>query len=223
MNTEPKLSQFLVRHRSPLLALVLIVEMLISPAADYHPHLGGLLAGLMWLVLIVAARYMASRGVLRWVILPLAAIWLIARLLEAFANPTHQYWRAAPLAGLALSIALVCGIIERAHNQPRTMNTAIAEAIIAYLLIAVSFGQVYWILNQELPNAFNQVISPHALSTLLYFSMVTMSSVGYGYIVPLNPYVRMVAAFESITGIFYIAVVVARLVSLYGSRRKLQE
>jgi hypothetical protein len=211
------------RHRSPLLALVLVVEMLVTPAVDNHPHLGGILAGLMWLVLIIVARYMVNKGVVRWVVMPLALVWGIARLLEAFANPTHEYWRAAPLAGLALSLALICGIVERARFEPRTMTTAIAEAIIAYLLIAIAFGQVYWILSQELPNAFNQTLSPHAMSTFLYFSMITMSSVGYGYIVPLNPYVRMVAAFESVTGIFYIAVVVARLVSLYSGKRLGQE
>jgi Ion channel len=56
-------------------------------------------------------------------------------------------------------------------------------------------------------------------STLLYFSMITLSSVGYGGIVPVNPYVRFTAALESMIGIFYIAVVVARLVSSYRPAR----
>ena len=43
--------------------------------------------------------------------------------------------------------------------------------------------------------------------------MITLSSVGYGGILPINPYVRMVAALESVAGIFYVAVVVARIVS----------
>lgn len=47
--------------------------------------------------------------------------------------------------------------------------------------------------------------------------MVTLTSVGYGGIVPANPYVRMVAAFEGISGIFFIGVV-ARLVSSYGPK-----
>jgi voltage-gated potassium channel len=45
--------------------------------------------------------------------------------------------------------------------------------------------------------------------------MVTLTSVGYGGIAPLNPYVRIVAALESMSGIFFVAVVVARLVSSY--------
>jgi Na+/H+-dicarboxylate symporter len=50
-----------------------------------------------------------------------------------------------------------------------------------------------------------------------------MSRVAYGFIAPVNPCVRMVAAFESVTGIFCIAVVVARLVSTYRSSELYQE
>jgi hypothetical protein len=50
--------------------------------------------------------------------------------------------------------------------------------------------------------------------------MVTLTSVGYGGIAPLNPYVGMVAAFESMSGIFFIAVVVVLLVSSYNPKAK---
>jgi len=72
-------------------------------------------------------------------------------------------------------------------------------------------------LNRFVAHAFNQVILSTQSGTFLYFSMVTLTSVGYGGIAPLNPYVRMVAAFESMSGIFFVAVVIARLVSSYRS------
>ena len=222
--TESRLLQFVRANRSGLIACALVAEMIVSPAADYHPHFGAVLAGLIWLVIILAACYLASHDLVRRVILPLAGLWALARLLEAFGNPQHLYSRLAPLAGLALSCALLWGIVERGQRVLRAPRTAVAEAFIAYLLIAIAFGQLYWILNQTLEKPFNQVIPPHDISTLLYFSMVTISTVGYGGIAPVNPYVRMVAAFEGITGIFYIAVVVARLVASYrGSYGKLQE
>jgi hypothetical protein len=59
-------------------------------------------------------------------------------------------------------------------------------------------------------------VRPNGRHSAFYFSLVTIGTVGYGVIAPINPYVRMVAAFEAITGIFYIAVVVARLVSAYS-------
>jgi hypothetical protein len=94
----------------------------------------------------------------------------------------------------------------------------IAEAFINYLVIAIAFSQLYWVFNHFMEHPFNQAIPRHQTSTLLYFSMITLSSVGYGGIVPINPYVRFVAALESMTGIFYLAVIVARIVSSYRPR-----
>ena len=52
-------------------------------------------------------------------------------------------------------------------------------------------------------------------SDLIYFSLVTLSTVGYGDIVPLTGEARMVAALEGVTGVLYIAITVAILVSGY--------
>ncbi len=52
-------------------------------------------------------------------------------------------------------------------------------------------------------------------SELLYFSLVTLSTVGYGDVVPLYGEVRMLAALEGVTGVLYVAITVALLVSAY--------
>jgi hypothetical protein len=52
-------------------------------------------------------------------------------------------------------------------------------------------------------------------SELLYFSLVTLSTIGYGDVVPLHGEVRMLAALEGVTGVFYVAITVAILVSGY--------
>ena len=212
-----RFSHFLDAYRSHLLAAVFVAEMLISPAADYNPHVGGVLAGGIWLVVIVAARHMASKGIVRKVVMPLALLWVIARLLEAFGDERSFYTRLAPVMGLALSCGLLWGISER--RKQVSPGTAIAESFIAYLLIATMFAQVYWIFNRFAVQPFSEVIPPHHISTLLYFSMISLSTVGYGHIVAINPYVRMIAAFESVTGVFYLAVVVARLVAAYETTR----
>jgi voltage-gated potassium channel Kch len=52
-------------------------------------------------------------------------------------------------------------------------------------------------------------------ATFLYFSMLTLTTLGYGDIVPLTPAARMFAALESVTGVLYVAITVARLVAAY--------
>jgi Ion channel len=53
---------------------------------------------------------------------------------------------------------------------------------------------------------------------LLYFSLITLSTIGYGDVVPLAGEVRVLAALEGITGVLYIAITVAPLVSAYRPR-----
>ena len=52
-------------------------------------------------------------------------------------------------------------------------------------------------------------------SELLYFSLVTLSTIGYGDVVPVHGEVRMLAALEGVTGVLYVAITVAILVSAY--------
>jgi hypothetical protein len=212
-------SGFFSRCRIEVLMWALIAEMLASPLADTHPRAGALL-GLGILVIVVSGiSYMANRSIVRRIVLPVAALWMTARVLEAFGNRSEFYANLSPIAGFAVSCSVLWAIFDHFHTPSRDLRSAIAEAFISYLVIATAFSQVYWILNRFVGHAFNQIISPTQSGSLLYFSMVTMTSVGYGGIVPLNPYVRMVAAFESMCGIFFVAVVVARLVSSYGPRQ----
>jgi len=205
------------RHRSELLMWMLILEMLASPAADYHPHIGAALAVVSLLSLIAGVTFLADKRVVRLVVLPIAGLWFVARGLEAFGDSRHAYAHLAPVVGLGLSCTILWAIFDHLNSVPRFPRSAIAEAFISYLVIAIAFSQLYWILDYFIHNAFNQPILSSQSGTLLYFSMITLSSVGYGGILPINPYVRMVAALESMAGIFYIAVVVARLVSAYRS------
>ena len=82
-----------------------------------------------------------------------------------------------------------------------------------YLIIAIAFSQIYWIFSDLDPSSFRPRIAPSQGATLLYFSMATLTSLGSGENIPVNPYLRLITVLESMTGIFYIAVVVARLVS----------
>lgn len=141
----------------------------------------------------------------------------MARLLEEFGNGQHAYNYLAHVFGLLLSCTILWAISHRLGRATQVTSSVLAEAMISYLLVAIGFSQLYWIFNELVEHPFNQPISPADGTTFLYFSMITLSSVGYGEILPVNPFVRLVAAFESMTGIFFIAVVVARLVSSYRS------
>jgi hypothetical protein len=215
---EKPIMGFLRRQRSEILLCGLAAQIVISPLADSHRAVGALLAVFTLLLLLIGATYIANRQLVCFVGLPIAAVWLAARALEAFGDGDRLYTHLAPVTGLALSCSVLWALLRRFQSLHFVTKSLISEAFINYLVIAIAFSQLYWILNHFVDHAFNQVIPPNQGSTLLYFSMITLTSVGYGGIVPVDPYVRFVAAFESMTGVFYLAVVVAHMVSCY--RRK---
>jgi hypothetical protein len=208
-------SGFFARHRIKIVMWALVAEMLASPLADSHPRIGALLGFAVLLMVLAGIGHFANRLVVRRVVLPVASIWMITRIIEAVGNPHEPYANLSPVVGLAFSCSILWAMFDHFHSDFHNPRNAIAEAFISYLVIATAYSQLYWILNHFVDHAFNQTIPSTQAGTFLYFSMVTLTSVGYGGIAPLNPFVRIVAALESMSGIFFIAVVVARLVSSY--------
>jgi hypothetical protein len=91
-------------------------------------------------------------------------------------------------------------------------------AISAYLMIGLAFATLYEALSFWQPHAFS--VADHRLEdreALVYFSLVTLSTVGYGDIVPAIPEARVLAVAEAIFGQLYLAVLMARLVGLHLS------
>jgi hypothetical protein len=116
------------------------------------------------------------------------------------------------LALLALQHVFRAGTITAARLQ---------GAIAVYLLLAVAFAELYWMLLQLRPEAFS---FPHPVTThgvvranLFYFSVTTLTTLGYGDILPVTPEARSLATMEGLIGQLYPAVLIGRLVSLQGA------
>jgi Ion channel len=217
MNIKWLHSGLFARHRIVIVMWALVAEMLASPLANSHPRAGVLLGFGVLLMVLSGIGAIADRTVVHRTVIPIAIVWMIARIVEAFVNPC-PYANLAPMVGVAFSCSILWAIFGHFQSQCDNPRYAIAEAFTSYLVIATAFSQLYSLLNNFVDHAFNQTIASTQGATFLYFSMVTLTSVGYGGIVPTNPYVRMVAAMESVSGIFFVAVVVARLVSSYNSK-----
>ncbi len=214
---KDRLDAFLARHGSLLLMWLLVILILTGPVADSYPHVGAAMALLILASVIAGARLPANRKVVVRLVFPISALWIAVRLLEAFGNRPGFYNLLAHCLGLLLSCTILWGILGRLDSQAR--SGILAEAFICYLVIAIAYSQLYWLLGRLFADSFNETLPQTSSAEYMYFSMITLSGVGYGKIVPVNPFVRMIAAFESMTGIFYIAVVVSRLVSSYRSQR----
>jgi len=105
---------------------------------------------------------------------------------------------------------------------PRVTTEVLCAGISTYLMLGLLWSFGYELVARSVPGAFvfNGPDSTHVMAgfTSLYFSFVTLSTVGYGDITPVNNVARMLAALEAVTGSLFIGVLIARLVSLYSSQ-----
>jgi hypothetical protein len=117
------------------------------------------------------------------------------------------------IVGLALAL-IVCRAVF--GPGPVTYHRVIG-AILLYLTIAMIFVALYAFVGLIFPDAFRGLSvsdTPNLTANLIYFSFVTLTSTGYGDIVPMHPIARSLANLEAIIGQLYPATLLARLVTL---------
>ena len=97
----------------------------------------------------------------------------------------------------------------------------IMGSICVYILVGISWSIFYFFVSVIHPGAFNGVTETGAkqqFTDLLYYSFVTLSTLGYGDITPVTPIARTLAYIEALFGQFYIAILVASFVGMHISR-----
>jgi hypothetical protein len=107
-------------------------------------------------------------------------------------------------------------------RQKEVTGETLSMAVAVYLLLGMTWATLYIVIFFAQPSAFNLGAfhgesEIETLPMLLYFSLTTLATIGYGDITPLSLQARYAAVAEGITGQFYLAVLVARLVALQMS------
>jgi len=111
---------------------------------------------------------------------------------------------------------------KRIATDSEISANRIIGAVGVYLLLGVLWAVAYTLVELNWPNSFTGFevgTGAHWDSEWLYFSFVTMTTLGYGDIAPVSAIARMLAYMQAIFGQFYIAVLVAGLVSAYISQK----
>jgi hypothetical protein len=94
-----------------------------------------------------------------------------------------------------------------------------------YLLLALLWTLGYWLVAELIPNAFSFNIASETDPSMkgfnsFYFSIITLCTVGYGDITPVSKVARMLAGAEAMTGLLYVAVLIARLVAMASPKSR---
>jgi hypothetical protein len=138
---------------------------------------------------------------------------------------SDQPWSLIATSLLSVLFSFLCTISIIADVMTKTKVTfeTLRGVICAFFLVAIGFAYLFWVLEYITPGSFANQGQPYSIfdyaesiSSLLYFSFVTLLTIGYGDIIAVKDVAQTAVVFEGMTGQFYVAILVARLVSLYS-------
>jgi len=195
-----------------VLALIMTV-LLFEPT----PHARVLLNAANLLVLVAAVAAIGRTRLSFVIALLLAAPTLLFQLL-AIDEGDSRFLLHSWAFGAALYAATVGYLLRYVFQREVMTADKLYGAAAAFLLLGVLWSNLYQILLHFYPGALHMNGAPMTLappSTMLYFSFVTLTATGMSDILPVHPAARMLCALEMITGVLFIAVLIARLAGSY--------
>jgi voltage-gated potassium channel len=217
---------FVLRHRLLIILVALILLLIIFPIVHdkFSPFL--LIIEILISVLMILGLYIIGANTRTVTVAVLIA--LLAFTTISF-NAVLQS-KNLLIMGLALEITFfsltVTTIIRHVLTYKKVTADKIYGAICAYLLIGIIWALIYTLLENAMPNSF---IFAHGVSLdyeslfshrfyfgpFIYYSFVTLTTLGYGDIVPIAIPAQVFSALEAVIGQLYVAVLIARLVGLH--------
>jgi len=199
-----------------VLFYTLLVTMAASPVLATLGMSGTLIESLLAICLLAAVMPIVEEKHRIALLIVMAIAWV--------ARPLTVWLGLETLSMVTLAVWTLIGVFAAAAALRFAMSGTkvgaeqLFAALSAYLLAGVYFGLLYWALAQVRPGMFSE--SNLSRSGAIYFSFVTLVTVGYGDIVPRLDATRGLAIIEGVGGQLFLAVPVARLVSSYSSAGK---
>lgn len=205
--------------REPCLGILLLGQLLLlfvmAPLSSAYPFFYDVVNGTQ-LLLLAISYFVLPRGSKTRLLIVVCFVPMFWVLVAG----SNQYIGLALRMFVTLSITVA--VAQMVFRAKRVSRHQLFGAVVVYLNLALLFMGSYVILDKSLPAAFttsNQV--PLHAGELLYFSLTTLTSTGYGDIVPVHPLTRSLANLEAVAGQLFLAVLLGRLVSM--SRRPTPE
>jgi len=189
------------------------------------PGLSTVIFRLLSALTFVAAVYAVSDKRTQWITglclaVPTAALnsWV------AFHPGSSSLFVPSLVSTLTFLSFTVVTLLRAVLRTETVTRDTIYGALSVYLLMAFVWGTAYLLLETLQPGGLSIDIARHPNHQVdwfdcMFYSFVTLTSLGYGDMVPISAQARSLSVLEAVSGIMYVAVLVARLVGLYAARK----
>ena len=214
LHLRRKYGDWLLTLLSALLALMIFVFAPLQAIGSYAFH-GFAIAGLLVIiggVMIISASPLA----LTFMCIAFAGNVTVFTL-RFFESPWPYNLHLLAAAWLITAITLGTIVARAVFRRGRVNYHRIVGAVLLYLLVAVGFAALFAFVGLTIPNAFKGAAfedNATLASELFYLSFATLTTTGYGDIIPIHPLARSLCNLEAIVGQLYPATLLARLVTL---------
>ena len=185
-------------------------------------QIGSWLLTAVLLLDIVLAAVLASNcrrhRVLAWFL----AVPTMAAYGACIIDGSNLKWGLAHALGIILLGFAITIVVRYVFTAKRVTWNIVSAALCIYLLFGVAYALLYSIIVILDPGSFSWSLGAVAMTELedqllitsLYYSLVTMTTLGYGDVIPATPVTQMAASVQALIGQLYVAVLVARLVGM---------
>lgn len=203
-------------------------EVLLSICVGFlltYPYFGtsnvqeAVLDTILSLILLTALMTVSSHGhvrVIAWglLVMALAGSWW----------PQEGSRTALHFVGLGCTAGFLFivtyGLYRSVFAQRSVTSDTLYGAVCIYLLLGMLWSYIYILIESLLPGSFNTGLAQDAgygklSSELVYYSFTTLTTVGYGDVTPVTAQARSLVILQQCTGVLYVAIMMARLVSMY--------
>ncbi len=213
------LSEFFFNHRMVFLLATILSMIIGSPFLDEIFHYG-IIPDIFITIIFIVGIYSISREKKHiYISLGLAAPMFIG-VWSSYLYQNIKLFIVGELFGALFVGFVISLLIKFIFNQKKVTKEVIYAAVVVYLLMAMMWSFSYLILEYFYPGSFSVSEGPsRGVYRFLYFSFVTITTLGYGDVTPLTQKASSLVILEAVTGQMYLVIVVAWLVGMHVSRR----
>jgi hypothetical protein len=200
-----------------LLALLITMVFILPVVAASNSAIGQIAQDVLLSLILLSGVVEASTNSKEFAFITLVALVVITVRWVGWLSPTGLSLPVRDVATLLALVLLAVVIAMKVFASHTVTKDRISGAIVFYILAGLVWADAYQLIMLYVPRAFAGISTLEGAvdrSTWVYFSFATLTTVGYGDIVPVAPIARSLSNLEALIGQLYPAIVLARLVSL---------
>jgi hypothetical protein len=212
---NPRLAQIL-EQRCFFLFLALLTLLVALPFLSEIPY-GHIILTIVNVIVLLTAVAAVGRSRFSFVIAVILVLPALVFRFLALESGLVGYLALSWGFAAIFYVFILADLLHYVFRRDSITSDKLYGAVAAYILMAVLWAQLHGVTQYFHPGAYAFGGTPKALdiTELIYFSFTTLATVGFGDITPALVHSRYLTVLEMVTGVMYVAILIARLTGVY--------